>query len=75
MSENLKKCPSEVKIFFLEIGHIGYKKNSRILRWFQKSQLVLVTKCSQKKFKSDFLGFFNFNFFGEHFVTKASWDF
>jgi hypothetical protein len=39
-----------VKIFFLEIGHIGYKKIDNFML-ILKCKLTLVTKCPQKKLK------------------------
>ncbi len=46
---NFKIGSSERWNFFLEIGQ-GIKK-SRILNWFQKSKLVLVSKCPPKNLK------------------------
>jgi hypothetical protein len=70
-----------VKIFFLEIGHIGYKKIENFML-ISKMQTYLCDKMPPKKVKikkrqkmglSKFRKqFFNFNFFGGHFVTKTS---
>ncbi len=75
-AENVEKQPFwEVKLFFLEIGHIGYQKIESF-SWFQKSKLVLVTKFSpppKKKVKlknyflillSPIFSCFNFMFWG-----------
>jgi hypothetical protein len=73
-----------VKFFFLEIGHIGYKKIENF-KLISKKQTCLSDKKPPKKVKnkklfskftkSPFLSFFNFNFFGGHFVTKVSLNF
>jgi hypothetical protein len=73
-----------VKIFFLEIGHIGYQKIEN-LKLSSKKQTCLSDKMPPKKVKikklnskfakSHFFPFFNFNFFWEHFVTKVSLHF
>jgi hypothetical protein len=70
-----------VKIFFLEIGHIGYQKIENFML-ISKMQTYLSDKMPPKKVKikkrkkmglSKFRKqFFNFNFFGGHFVTKTS---
>jgi hypothetical protein len=70
-----------VKIFFLEIGHIGYQKIENFML-ISKVQTYLSNKMPPKKVKiknvkkmglSKFgKQFFNFNFFGRHFVTKTS---
>jgi hypothetical protein len=79
--KNFKNGPSERwHFFFFEIGHIRYKK-ARILCWFQKWKLTLVTKCPKKvKIKKRTkMGlskirkpFFNFNIFWGQFVTLTS---
>jgi hypothetical protein len=70
-----------VKIFFLEIGHIGYQKIENFML-ISKMQTYLSDKISPKKVKvkkqqkmgpSKFRKqFFNFNFFGGHFVMKQA---
>jgi hypothetical protein len=70
-----------VKIFFLEIGHIGYQKIENFML-ISKMQTYLSDKMPPKKVKIKKLQkmglskfrkqFFNFNFFGGHFVTKKS---
>ncbi len=73
-----------MKILFLEIGHIGYQKIENF-KLISKKQTCLSDKMPPKKVKvkklfskfakPHFLLFFNFNFFGGHFVTKVSWHF
>jgi hypothetical protein len=73
-----------VKIFFLEIGHIGYRKIENF-KLILKKQTCLGDKMSLKKVKIKklvskfakfhFLSFLNFNFFGGHFVTKGKFAF
>ncbi len=70
-----------MKIFFLEIGHIGYQKIENFIQ-ISKMQTCLSDKMPPKKVKikkrknmglSKFRKqFFNFNFFGGYFVTKTS---
>jgi hypothetical protein len=70
-----------VKIFFLEIGHIGYQKIENFMP-ISKMQTYLSDKMPPKKVKIKKrkkmgLGkirkqFFNYNFFGGLFVTKTS---
>jgi hypothetical protein len=70
-----------VKIFFLEIGHIGYQKIENFML-ISKMQTYLSDKMPPKKViivkrKKMGLGkirkqFFNYNFFGGHFVMKTS---
>jgi hypothetical protein len=70
-----------VNIFFLEIGRIGYQKIENFML-ISKMQTCLSDKMPPKKVKikkrkkmglSKFrIQFFNFNFFGGHFVTKTS---
>ncbi len=70
-----------MKIFFLEIGHIGYQKIENFML-ISKMQTYLSDKMPPKKVKIKKLQkmglskfrkqFFNFNFFGGHFVTKKS---
>jgi hypothetical protein len=70
-----------MKIFFLEIGHLGYQKIENFML-ISKMQTCLSDKMPPKivknkkqqkmglsKFRKQF---FNFNFFGGHFVTKTS---
>jgi hypothetical protein len=70
-----------VKIFFLEIGPIGYQKIENFML-ISKMQAYLSDKMPPKivkikkrqkmelsKFRKQF---FNFNFFGGHFVTKTN---
>jgi hypothetical protein len=73
-----------VKIFFLEIGHMGYKKIENFMLISNKQtclsdkmppQKVKIKKLFSKFAKSHFFSFFNFNFFGGHFVTKVSLNF
>ncbi len=71
--KTLKNVPSERwKLFFLKLVIWGIK-NSRILFWFKKCQLTLVTKCPPKKlnYKMKKMGlskirkqFFNLTFLG-----------
>ncbi len=71
----------EVKIFFLEIGHIGYQQIENFIL-ISKMQTYLSDKMPPKKVKikkRKKMGlskvrkqFFKFNFFGGHFVTKTS---
>jgi hypothetical protein len=73
-----------VKFFFLEIGHIGYQKIENFMQ-ISKKQTCLSDKMPPKKVKikklcskfakSHYFSFFNFNFFGGHFVTKVSLHF
>jgi hypothetical protein len=73
-----------VKIFFLEIGHIGHQK-IRNFMLISKMQTYLSDKMPPKKVKIKKrkkmgLGkfrkqFFNFYFFWGHFVTKTSLHF
>jgi hypothetical protein len=73
-----------VKIFFLEIDHIGYQKIKNFIL-ISKMQTYLCDKMPPKKVKikkrkkmglSKFrIPFFNFNFLGGHFVTKTSFLF
>jgi hypothetical protein len=73
-----------VKIFFLEIGHIGYQKIENFML-ISKMQKYLSGKMTPKKVKikkrqkmglSKFRKqLLNFNFFGGHFVTKTSFFF
>jgi hypothetical protein len=70
-----------VKIFFLEIGHIGYQKIENFML-ISKMQTYLNDKMPPKNFKNkkqQKMGlskfrkqFFNFNFFSGNFVTKTS---
>ncbi len=70
-----------MKIFFLEIGHIGYQKIENFML-ISKMRTYLREKMPPKKVKIKKqkkmgLGkfrkqFFNFNFFWGHFVTKTS---
>jgi hypothetical protein len=70
-----------VKIFLLEIGHIGYQKIENFML-ISKMQTYLSDKMLPKNVKitkrkkmglSKFrIQFFNFNFLGGHFVTKTS---
>jgi hypothetical protein len=70
-----------VKIFFLEIGHIGHQKIENFML-ISKMQTYLSDKMPPKKViienrKKMGLGkirkqFFNYNFLGGHFVTKTS---
>ncbi len=67
--------------FFLEIGHIGYQKIENFML-ISKMPTYLSDKMPPKKVKikkREKMGlskfrkqFFNFNFFGGHFVTKTS---
>jgi hypothetical protein len=69
-----------VKIFFLEIGHIGFQKIKNFML-ISKKQICLSDKMPPKKVKikkRKKMGiskirkqFFNFNFFWGHFVTKT----
>jgi hypothetical protein len=78
---NFKIGPSEVKIFFLEIGHVGYQKIENFML-ISKMQTYLIDKMPPKKVKIKKLKkmglskfrkqFENFNFFWGHFVTKTS---
>ncbi len=73
-----------MKIFFLEIGHIGYKKIENVML-ISKMQTYLSDKMPPKKVnikkrQKTGLGkfrkqFFNFNFFWGHFVTTISLPF
>jgi hypothetical protein len=70
-----------VKFFLIEIGHIGYQKIENFML-ISKMQTYLSDKMPPKKviiekLKKMGLGkirkqFFNYNFFGGHFVTKTS---
>jgi hypothetical protein len=70
-----------VKFFCIEIGHIGYQKIKNFML-VSKMQTYLSDKMPPqkviiKKRKKMGLGkirkqFFNYNFFGGHFVTKTS---
>jgi hypothetical protein len=70
-----------VKFFLIEIGHIGYQKIKNFML-ISKMQTYLSDKMPSKKvkiIKRKKMGlrkfrkqFFNFNFFGGHFVTKTS---
>jgi hypothetical protein len=73
-----------VKIFFLEIGHVGYQKIENFML-ISKMQTYLSDKMPPKKVKikkqqkmglSKFRKqFFNFTFFWGHFVAKTSLPF
>ncbi len=70
-----------MKFFLIEIGHIGYQKIENFML-ISKMQTYLSDKMPPKKviiekLKKMGLGkirkqFFNYNFFGGHFVTKTS---
>ncbi len=69
-----------MKIFFLEIGHIGYQKIGNFML-ISKKQTCLSDKMPPKKVKikklfskfakSHFLSFYIFNFFGGHAHAAA----
>jgi hypothetical protein len=50
VSKNLKNGPYEVKFFFLEIGHIGYKKIENFML-ISKIKTYLIDKMPPKKVK------------------------
>jgi hypothetical protein len=70
-----------VKIFFFEIGHIGYQKIENFML-ISKMQTYLSDKMPPKKVKIKKRkkwelanlenSFSHFNFFGGHFVTQTS---
>ncbi len=70
-----------MKIFFLEIGQIGYQKIENFML-ISKMKTCLSDKMLPKKVKIKKrkkmglrkfkIQFFNFNFFWGHFVTKTS---